>query len=114
MRGRYPESSKSVNRGKKIAIGGNITAITQADVRYTPKTRTPCTQAGAPIHWNQRVSWFWKAKNQVARNAEGIFAPSIVIQKTPTNKSSMSGYPNHLEVTRYQSFDRCLFVGSLS
>lgn len=28
--GRYPESSKSVNKGKKIAIGGSITDTTHA------------------------------------------------------------------------------------
>ena len=31
--GRYPKSSKKVNKGKKIAIGGSITAITQDRVR---------------------------------------------------------------------------------
>ena len=30
--GRYPTSSKIVNSGKKIAIGGSITAITRAQV----------------------------------------------------------------------------------
>ena len=32
-RGRYPASSSSVNSGKKIAIGGSITAVTHAAVR---------------------------------------------------------------------------------
>ena len=32
-RGRYPKSSKSVKRGKKIAIGGSITLITHAVTR---------------------------------------------------------------------------------
>lgn len=31
--GKYPKSSKNVNNGKNIAIGGNITAITQDNVR---------------------------------------------------------------------------------
>ena len=30
--GKYPKSSKIVNNGKNIAIGGSITAITQVDV----------------------------------------------------------------------------------
>ena len=30
--GRYPKSSKKVNKGKKIAIGGSITEITQVKV----------------------------------------------------------------------------------
>ena len=32
IRGRYPISSNSVNRGKKIAIGGSITEITRLAV----------------------------------------------------------------------------------
>ncbi len=32
IRGRYPKSSKNVNKGKKIAIGGSITAIIQVKV----------------------------------------------------------------------------------
>ena len=32
-RGKYPASSRSVKRGKKIAIGGSITAITQDKTR---------------------------------------------------------------------------------
>ena len=36
MRGRYPESSRIVNRGKKIAMGGSITEMTQVRVVYTP------------------------------------------------------------------------------
>ena len=31
-RGRYPRSSNSVNRGKKMAMGGSITATTQDKV----------------------------------------------------------------------------------
>ena len=34
--GRYPKSSSKVNRGKNIAIGGSITAITHARVLYIP------------------------------------------------------------------------------
>lgn len=40
--GRYPKSSSIVNRGKKIAIGGSITAITHVKTLYPPpkqKTR---------------------------------------------------------------------------
>ena len=36
IRGRYPESSRSVNRGKNTAIGGSITAATHAVVRQIP------------------------------------------------------------------------------
>lgn len=34
--GRYPESSSSENSGKKMAIGGNITDITQKTVFRMP------------------------------------------------------------------------------
>ena len=34
--GRYPRSSKRVNSGKNIAIGGSITEITHARVLYIP------------------------------------------------------------------------------
>ena len=36
--GRYPKSSKSVNSGKNIAIGGSITETIHAKVRYAPET----------------------------------------------------------------------------
>lgn len=35
-RGRYPESSRRVNNGKNIAIGGSITDTTQARTLYMP------------------------------------------------------------------------------
>ena len=34
--GRYPKSSRRVNKGKNIAIGGSITDTTQANVLYIP------------------------------------------------------------------------------
>ena len=36
IRGKMPISSRIVNRGKNIAIGGSITATTQATVLYIP------------------------------------------------------------------------------
>ena len=39
--GKYPTSSKKVNRGKNIAIGGSITETTQAKVLYIPKIKIP-------------------------------------------------------------------------
>ena len=44
--GRYPESSISENRGKKIAIGGSITETTQLRVVYTPSIIIPLTKPG--------------------------------------------------------------------
>ncbi len=40
--GRYPRSSRSVKRGKKIAMGGSMTDITQAEVLYTPNKSMSC------------------------------------------------------------------------
>ena len=40
-RGRNPKSSSRVKQGKKIAIGGSITAMTQAVARYMPSTNRP-------------------------------------------------------------------------
>lgn len=34
--GKYPKSSKKVNKGKNIAIGGSITETTQVKVLYIP------------------------------------------------------------------------------
>ena len=38
-----------INRGKNIAIGGNITDTTQASMRYAPYTSAPLNHHGAPI-----------------------------------------------------------------
>ena len=48
-RGRYPRFSRIVNSGKKIAIGGSITATTHASPRQTPCQRKPVSQPGLPI-----------------------------------------------------------------
>jgi len=44
--GRYPKSSKIVNRGKNIAIGGSITAVTHPKVLNIPYIKTPISQSG--------------------------------------------------------------------
>ena len=46
--GRYPKSSRRVNKGKKIAIGGSITDTIQATERYTPNTRDSVSHCGQP------------------------------------------------------------------
>ena len=46
-RGKYPTSSNKVNNGKKIAIGGSMTEITQPKVRNIPSTSKPWSQRGA-------------------------------------------------------------------
>ena len=52
-RGRYPESSSRVNKGKNIAIGGSITDTIQASVRYAPSIKTPHSHSGVCI-WRKR------------------------------------------------------------
>ena len=47
--GKYPKSSNIVNSGKNIAIGGNITAITQVRVLYIPSINMPFNHSGLPI-----------------------------------------------------------------
>ena len=47
--GKNPKSSKIVKRGKKIAIGGSITAITQVTVLYTPSNKMLCSTVGRCI-----------------------------------------------------------------
>ena len=47
--GKYPKSSNSVNKGKKIAIGGSMTDTTHASTRYIPNTRISYKIVGAPI-----------------------------------------------------------------
>ena len=37
----------NINNGKKIAIGGSITATTQLTVSQTPSSSSPCSQRGA-------------------------------------------------------------------
>ena len=47
IRGKKPKSSKSVNNGKNIAIGGSITATIQVKVLYIPSITIPLIQLGA-------------------------------------------------------------------
>lgn len=44
--GKYPKSSKSVNRGKNMAIGGSITDTTQLRVLYIPSMTKDSTFGG--------------------------------------------------------------------
>ena len=46
--GRYPASSKNVKSGKKIAIGGSITATTQKGTRSMPTVTAYCSSSLAP------------------------------------------------------------------
>ena len=44
--GRYPKSSKRVNKGKNIHIGGSITLTIQVTVLYIPSNSKESSQSG--------------------------------------------------------------------
>ena len=92
-RGRYPRSSSSVNRGKKIAMGGSITDTTHASTRYTPSTSRPFTHTGAPAQAIAPPSRSPTQNKPSAKSWDGTFAPVIVSQNTPRSSRSMSGKP---------------------
>lgn len=98
IRGKYPKSSNNVNKGKNIAMGGSMTEMTHANVRYIPSTKTPFTQSGAPILANKPViqSWIWKSPWD--KSWDKPLAPEMVSQNTPANRRSITGNPVHLPV----------------
>lgn len=69
--GRYPKSSKNVNKGKNIAIGGSITAIIQVRVWYTPDISISDSQAGECTNSAKYTSLFWIQENIKKRALEG-------------------------------------------
>ena len=77
-RGRYPASSSRVNRGKKMAMGGSITATTQAVVRYRPSAISPCSHSGAPREASPFFSGSSRENKVVCRSSEGALAPQMV------------------------------------
>ena len=70
-RGRYPESSITVNRGKKIAIGGSITAAIQATTLYTPYTSISRSGAGTLIRKSPSISFPSRNAKRFRSNSEG-------------------------------------------
>lgn len=70
-RGRYPKSSRSVNSGKKMAIGGSMTDTIQAVERYMPDISAPVSQPGAPAFSKAAASQDSSLKNCSQRKAEG-------------------------------------------
>ena len=71
IRGRYPTSSRSVNSGKKIAIGGSITDTTHAVTRYTPRISASCSQSGSPAASSQRERISLNPNSTEESTAEG-------------------------------------------
>ena len=90
-RGRYPASSSSVNSGKKIAIGGSITATTQASVRNIPSTSSPCSHGGACRNISIAENRPCAQPKKCASHSDGAFAPAIVSHSTAASPSSMMG-----------------------
>ena len=91
MRGRYPRSSRSVKRGKKIAIGGSITDTTQDNTRQIPSKRRLMSQEGAWMDWKNWIIHASRAEKPCERSSEGTFAPEIVSQKTRARSMSIKG-----------------------
>lgn len=54
--GKYPKSSKIVKSGKKIAIGGSITATTHARVLYIPNINIFISQEGLLKYSNSKTN----------------------------------------------------------
>ncbi len=78
-----------------MAIGGSITATTQAVARYTPSNRRPLSQPGRPT-LAPKVSntGCIVSMSSAARRPEGTLAPEIVIQNTAASMNSMTGKPS--------------------
>ena len=70
-RGRYPESSKIVNRGKKIAIGGSMTAVIHVTTRYTPYTSISRNGSGNPARPNPCINFPSKKEKKVRNSSDG-------------------------------------------
>ena len=99
MRGRKPASSKSVNSGKKMAIGGSMTATTHATVRYIPSASAPRSHGDTPSEPSSAEKGSCSENSHLESRAEGAFAPSIVSQKTKKRKPSKIGMPVRFEVS---------------
>ena len=112
-RGRYPRSSSRVNRGKNIAMGGSITATTQAVTRYTPSSSRPDTHSGAAASRSSRTSP--NRANDAVSTLDGILAPATVSHTTIPRRSSMMGMPVLFDVSRRSSrcWRRCRPTSSL-
>ena len=70
-RGRKPTSSSSVNSGKKMAIGGSITATTQPVVRKAPSASSARSGSGAPRAFSSDESSPSRKVNSRMRSCEG-------------------------------------------
>jgi hypothetical protein len=89
-----------VNTGKKIAIGGSITATTQAVARYMPSTSSPAAHHGSTAEAAPFSNGCAQSMSTAASMPEGTLAPAIVSQKTAVSMPSMSGTPQRRLVTR--------------
>ena len=71
IRGSTPRSSNSVKSGKKIAIGGSMTATTHAVVRYMPESSASVIIFGIRIASNSFRSRASSANNPRDNSSEG-------------------------------------------
>ena len=70
-RGKNPQSSRRVNIGKKIAIGGSITETTQARTLYIPYTVISQNSAESPISASPLKKGSSRASSLLLRNSDG-------------------------------------------
>ena len=70
-RGRYPKSSRRVNRGKKIAMGGSITATTHATTRYTPSSSISYSHDGREVPRHISISLSCRPQRRLLRSCDG-------------------------------------------
>ena len=87
MRPTRPKSSASVNSGKKIAMGGSMTAMTEKVVCKTPP------MSGAVSHFGigSAYSAVSALQNSASSHADGAAEPTMVSQKMQNNMASMTG-----------------------
>ena len=69
--GRYPKSSKKVNKGKKIAIGGSITLITEVNVIYIPSINKLVNHGGEFRNSNNIYNLFCIYVKKLDNNCDG-------------------------------------------
>ena len=79
IRGRRPRSSRNVNSGKNIAIGGSITATTVNRVPSPPSQSAEIRSRGRGVFSRRRVTVCSSLESPSDMSREGYSAPRMVI-----------------------------------